>query len=49
MVALVGAGDSNINIIEAAFPSVAMTVRGNEITLRGPHIDCLALEKLFER
>jgi phosphate starvation-inducible PhoH-like protein len=47
MVALVGAGDSNINIIEAAFPSVAMTVRGNEITLRGPHIDCLALEKLF--
>jgi len=47
MVALVGVGDSNINIIEAAFPSVAMTVRGNEITLRGPHIDCLALEKLF--
>ena len=24
-----------------------MTVRGNEITLRGPHIDCIALEKLF--
>jgi phosphate starvation-inducible PhoH-like protein len=47
MVALVGVGDSNINIIEAGFPSVAMTVRGNEITLRGPHIDCLALEKLF--
>ena len=47
MVALVGVGDSNINIIEAEFPSVAMTVRGNEITLRGPHIDCLALEKLF--
>ena len=46
MVALVGAGDSNINIIEAAFPSVAMTVRGNEITLRGAHIGCLALEKL---
>ena len=47
MVALVGVGDSNINIIEVAFPSVAMTIRGNEITLRGPHIDCLALEKLF--
>jgi phosphate starvation-inducible PhoH-like protein len=47
MVALVGVGDSNINIIEAGFPSIAMTVRGNEITLRGPHIDCLALEKLF--
>ena len=47
MVALVGVGDSNINIIEAGFPSVAITVRGNEITLRGPHIDCIALEKLF--
>jgi phosphate starvation-inducible protein PhoH and related proteins len=47
MVALIGVGDSNINIIEAGFPSVAMTVRGNEITLRGPHIDCLAVEKLF--
>jgi phosphate starvation-inducible PhoH-like protein len=47
MVALIGVGDSNINIIEAGFPSVAMTVRGNEITLRGPHVDCIALEKLF--
>ncbi len=47
MVSLIGVGDSNINIIEAGFPSVAMTVRGNEITLRGPRIDCLALEKLF--
>ena len=47
MVALIGVGDSNINIIEAGFPSVAMTVRGNEITLRGPHMDCIALEKLF--
>jgi len=47
MVALIGVGDSNINIIEAGFPSVAMTVRGHEITLRGPQIDWLALEKLF--
>jgi phosphate starvation-inducible PhoH-like protein len=47
MVSLIGVGDSNIKIIEAGFPSVAMTVRGNEITLRGPRIDCLALEKLF--
>jgi phosphate starvation-inducible PhoH-like protein len=47
MVALLGAGDANILAIEAAFPSVNITVRGNEITLRGPHIDCLALEKLF--
>ncbi len=47
MVALLGAGDANILAIEAAFPSVNFTVRGNEITLRGPHVDCLALEKLF--
>jgi phosphate starvation-inducible PhoH-like protein len=47
MVALLGAGDANILAIEAAFPSVNVTVRGNEITLRGPHIDCIALEKLF--
>ena len=47
MVALLGAGDSNILAIEAAFPSVNITVRGNEITLRGPHVDCMALEKLF--
>ena len=32
MVALLGAGDANILAIEAAFPSVNITVRGNEIT-----------------
>lgn len=47
MVALVGAQDANILEIEAAFPTVNVTVRGNEITLRGPHIECLALEKLL--
>jgi phosphate starvation-inducible PhoH-like protein len=47
MVSLLGAGDANILAIEAAFPSVNITVRGNEITLRGPHIECIALEKLF--
>jgi phosphate starvation-inducible PhoH-like protein len=47
MVALLGPGDANILAIEAAFPSVNITVRSNEITLRGPHIDCIALEKLF--
>ena len=47
MVALVGANDVNMLAIEAAFPSVNITVRGNEITLRGPHIDCQQLEKLF--
>ncbi len=47
MVSLIGANDANLRAIEAAFPSVNITVRGNEITLRGPHIDCMAIEKLF--
>jgi phosphate starvation-inducible PhoH-like protein len=47
MVAVVGPHDDNLRVIEASFPSVIITVRGNEITLRGPHIDCAKLENLF--
>jgi phosphate starvation-inducible PhoH-like protein len=47
MVSLIGANDANLRAIEAAFPSVNITVRSNEIALRGPHIDCLAIEKLI--
>ncbi len=47
MVALIGPHDDNLRTIEAAFPSVNITVRGNEITLRGPHFDCSNLEILF--
>jgi phosphate starvation-inducible PhoH-like protein len=47
MVAVVGPHDDNLRTIEAAFPSVNITVRGNEITLRGPHDDCAKLENLF--
>ena len=47
MVALLGVQDSNLRAIEAAFASVNITVRGNEITLRGPHDDCTKLENLF--
>ena len=47
MVAVVGPHDDNLRTIEAAFPSVNITVRGNEITLRGPHSDCAKLENLF--
>ena len=47
MVAVVGPHDANLRTIEAAFPSVNITVRGNEITLRGPHADCARLENLF--
>ena len=47
MVSLIGTHDDNLRIVEAAFPSVAITVRGNEITLRGPHAESAAVEKLF--
>jgi phosphate starvation-inducible PhoH-like protein len=47
MVAVVGPHDDNLRTIEAAFPSVNITVRGNEITLRGPHDECAKLENLF--
>ena len=47
MVALIGPHDDNLRAVEAAFPSVNITVRGNEITLRGPHADCQNLENLF--
>ena len=47
MVALIGSLDDNLRAVEAAFPSVNITVRGNEITLRGPHIDCQNIENLF--
>ena len=47
MVALIGSHDANLRAIEAAFPSVNITVRGNEITVRGPHSDCNHLENLF--
>ncbi|CAB4653865.1 unannotated protein [freshwater metagenome] len=47
MVALIGPHDANLRAVEAAFPSVNITVRGNEITMRGPHSDCNHLENLF--
>jgi phosphate starvation-inducible PhoH-like protein len=47
MVALVGVHDANLRVVEASFPSVAITVRGNEITLRGPHHECGQVEALI--
>lgn len=47
MVALIGPHDENLRVIEAAFPLVNITVRGNEITLRGSHVDCQTIENLF--
>jgi len=47
MVALIGPHDENLRVIEAAFPLVNITVRGNEITLRGAYVDCQTTENLF--
>jgi phosphate starvation-inducible PhoH-like protein len=46
MVALVGPADKNLREIESAFPSVSMTVRGNEIALRGDVQECDRVEQL---
>ena len=46
MVALVGPADKNLREIEGAFPNVSMTVRGNEISLRGDIEECDRVEQL---
>ena len=46
MVALVGPADRNLKEIESAFPNVSMTVRGNEIALRGDIEECDRVEQL---
>lgn len=46
MVALVGPADKNLREIEGAFPNVSMTVRGNEIALRGDVEECEKVEQL---
>lgn len=46
MVALVGPTDKNLREIESAFPNVSMTVRGNEIALRGDVEECDKVEQL---
>lgn len=46
MVALTGPADRNLREIESAFPNVSMTVRGNEIALRGDIEECDCVEQL---
>jgi phosphate starvation-inducible PhoH-like protein len=46
MVALVGPADKNLREIESAFPNVSLTVRGNEIALRGDVEECDRVEQL---
>ena len=47
MVALLGATDAHLRIIEAAFPTLTITVRGNEITFQGDSNEGLRLEALL--
>lgn len=47
MVALVGPTDSNLRIIESSFPNISLTVRGNEISLRGDLEECAKVETLI--
>lgn len=46
-VALTGPQDSYIRAIEGAFPEVAITVRGNEVILRGPSESTSRVSKLI--
>lgn len=47
MVALLGATDSHLRVIEAAFPTLTITVRGNEITFQGDSDEGRRLEALL--
>jgi len=47
MVALLGATDAHLRIIESAFPTLTITVRGNEITFQGDSDEGLRFEALL--
>ena len=47
MISVVGPADSNLRVIESAFPQVSITVRGNEVSLRGDAQECAQVENLF--
>lgn len=47
MVALLGPADTNLRAIEQLFPTLAITVRGNEISFTGDLEECQKLESLI--
>ena len=47
MVALVGAGDEYLRLVEAGFPQADILLRGNEITITGTPHDVGLIETLF--
>ena len=48
MVSLLGAGDTLLRTVERAFPRADVHVRGNEITITGPHGDVALAERLLD-
>ncbi|WP_345678445.1 PhoH family protein [Yinghuangia aomiensis] len=48
MVALLGSGDSFLRVIEDAFPTVDIHVRGNEVTTTGPDEDVELVKRLLD-
>jgi len=47
MVTLLGPADSNLRAIESSFPTLAITVRGNEISFTGDLEEAAKLEALI--
>ncbi|MEU2245635.1 PhoH family protein [Streptomyces sp. NPDC019224] len=48
MVMLLGAGDSLLRVIEAAFPAADIHVRGNDISATGNTADIALIQRLFD-
>ncbi|WP_405936670.1 PhoH family protein [Streptomyces sp. NBC_00726] len=48
MVMLLGAGDSLLRVIEAAFPAADIHVRGNDISATGDAVDIALIQRLFD-
>ncbi len=48
MVSLLGTADTNLKVIEDAFPSVDISVRGDEVTLTGEPGDIALVERLID-
>ena len=49
MVALLGSADELLKVVEAAFPSTDIHVRGNEIVVSGAAADVALVERLFDQ
>src|SRR5687767_4503593 len=48
MVSVLGSGDELLRVVETAFPTTDIHVRGNEITLSGPATEVALIERLYD-